>query len=327
MQLYCLFINSLTRISPDTARRPSVLVQLPELQNLVATFKRLHFTINTLISASRSTKLALTIYKFSQRHTEAPCIYRHLQRSYAHTNVMANPLLDPTTSDASPHILLHPSVLITINDHATRSGIRHQGPVLGALLGRHDGKTIVVEQAFECGSQKLGDAEFPLIEPVWFGRMLKLQSEVFPELGLVGWYTFGAAATSWHMVVQKQFIQVFDCESPILLLYQTHRLKGSGTDGNLPFDVYERVPAQVQDGGMDVDQDDKFRSISYSLDTPTDEAIGLADIMQGATAANAIAETVSSDQKKESGTESKADGLAPEEDECKEQLEQPLSTS
>jgi hypothetical protein len=46
---------------------------------------------------------------------------------------------------------------------------------VGALLGRHDGKQIVVEQAFECGSKKLAAGGVPMVDPLWFGRMVKLR--------------------------------------------------------------------------------------------------------------------------------------------------------
>ena len=84
-------------------------------------------------------------------------------------------LVDRSTSDASPHILLHPLALIAIDDHVSRSGIRHHGPIVGALLGRHNGKEIVVEQAFECGSKKLTKQS---IDESWFNSMLKLRKEL-----------------------------------------------------------------------------------------------------------------------------------------------------
>jgi len=125
------------------------------------------------------------------------------------------------------------------------------------------------------------------------------------------------------MALQTQFKQTFEVESPIFLLYQTQRLGGNGMNGNLPFEMFEGVSAQVHDGSNSMDIDsaeskDKFRCISYSLETPADEAIGLAEIMQGATAANAVSETIAK-EKSDNGTkeESKVDGLAHEEDECK----------
>jgi COP9 signalosome complex subunit 6 len=85
---------------------------------------------------------------------------------------MAVDLVDPSASDTSPHILFHPLALIAIDDHVSRSGIRRLGPIVGALLGRHNGKEVVVEQAFECGSKKLSGGK---LDPSWFSRMLKLR--------------------------------------------------------------------------------------------------------------------------------------------------------
>jgi hypothetical protein len=88
--------------------------------------------------------------------------------------------------------------------------------------------------------------------------------------------------------------------------------------------MYEGISAQTHDDGdMDVDYKQgsvppmKFRPITYSLETAPDEAIGLADIMQGATTANAIAGSVPSSKAADKSKEKPKEILTPEEDECK----------
>jgi hypothetical protein len=108
----------------------------------------------------------------------------------------------------------------------------------------------------------------------------------------VGWYTFGKAPTPWHAKVQLQLQQQFECDLPIFMLYHWDRLAVMTVGGKLPFTLYESFSAQ-ESGGMDVDGVDeshaiKFRPLSYSLETAEDEAIGLADIVQSATAATAV---------------------------------------
>lgn len=141
--------------------------------------------------------------------------------------------------------------------------------------------------------------ESPNIDATWMKRMVSLQSEIHKELVLVGWYTFGNELQPWHAAIQSQLRTTFEVEAPVFLQYQTQLLRDSQAKESLPFAMYEGVPAPVKndDSGMDVDdasgtrnQGDKFRMIEYSLDTPNEQAIGLADIMQGATAATAISE-------------------------------------
>ncbi|KAF2674272.1 hypothetical protein BT63DRAFT_435411 [Microthyrium microscopicum] len=236
---------------------------------------------------------------------------------------MAADLVYPSTSDTSPHILLHPLALIAIDDHVSRSGIRRTGPIVGALLGRNNGKEIIAEQTFECGSKKLNGGQ---IDQSWFSRMVKLQSEIHPALSLIGWYTVGSEPQPWHTGIQAQLKDSFECDSPIFLLYQPQVFKDNAVNGRLPFSMYEGIITQTHDDGdMDVDYKQgsvppmKFRSISYSLETAPDEAIGLADIMQGASTAIAIAGTSSSsketDKSKGKAKEQPKEIFTPEEDE------------
>jgi COP9 signalosome complex subunit 6 len=48
-------------------------------------------------------------------------------------------------------VILHPLVLLTVSDYITRHTLRNfKNPVVGALLGRQDGREITIEHAFEC---------------------------------------------------------------------------------------------------------------------------------------------------------------------------------
>lgn len=60
-------------------------------------------------------------------------------------------LLSQKSSDSGLHIQLHPLVLLSISDHITRHAAQQkQGPVVGALLGQHNGREITLEHIFEC---------------------------------------------------------------------------------------------------------------------------------------------------------------------------------
>lgn len=67
-------------------------------------------------------------------------------------NPEANPLLSTNNaSDSTPLVQLHPLVLLTISDYATRHTLRQQeGPIVGAIIGQQNGREITLEHAFEC---------------------------------------------------------------------------------------------------------------------------------------------------------------------------------
>jgi hypothetical protein len=129
--------------------------------------------------------------------------------------------------------------------------------------------------------------------------------------------------------------QEFECDSPIFLLYHWEQLDANAVGGKLPFTVYESF-SPYEPGGMDVEyanesQAIKFRPVSYSLETTDDEAIALADIVHGATAASAVEQSTKQSQiekdEKDKGkekTKSKsvdelepADYLSPEDEDSK----------
>lgn len=85
----------------------------------------------------------------------------------------ASSLVSHKSSDSGLHVLLHPLVLLTISDHITRHVARQQkGPIVGALLGRQQGRDISLEHAFECSllTEENGDV---VLHHTWFEQRLK----------------------------------------------------------------------------------------------------------------------------------------------------------
>lgn len=63
-----------------------------------------------------------------------------------------NPLLS-SHQPSDMQVSLHPLVLLTISDYITRHALRSlSGPIMGALLGKHNGRQITIEHAFECST-------------------------------------------------------------------------------------------------------------------------------------------------------------------------------
>jgi COP9 signalosome complex subunit 6 len=60
-----------------------------------------------------------------------------------------NPLLSNKPSESGLSVSIHPLVLLTISDQATRHSVRQQkGPLVGGLFGQQKGREITAEYAF-----------------------------------------------------------------------------------------------------------------------------------------------------------------------------------
>lgn len=84
----------------------------------------------------------------------------------------SNSLLSSSTSDSSLSVQLHPLVLLTISDYITRHSMRkQQGPIVGAIIGQQNGRTITMEQAFQCKTKEVDKKV--LVDEEWFAERLE----------------------------------------------------------------------------------------------------------------------------------------------------------
>lgn len=84
-----------------------------------------------------------------------------------------NALISTRPSDSGLHVALHPLVLLTISDYATRHAARQQtGPIVGAILGQQQGRQITLEHAFDCHTITNPDNEI-VLDSSWFGSRVQ----------------------------------------------------------------------------------------------------------------------------------------------------------
>ncbi|KAF2423126.1 hypothetical protein EJ08DRAFT_664594 [Tothia fuscella] len=231
-------------------------------------------------------------------------------------------------SDSSPEIQLHPLVILTISDLVVRRTLRNlKGPVIGALIGLQDGRTITVEVAFDCKLQTMDDGTV-LLDQAFFEARLQQYKDVYksPQLELVGWFTLGdPSGPEQHVLpIQMQLQTEYNLESAILLLFHTE-LVSAGGDGKLPLTLYETV--WTSDNAMEVDggernQSLKFRELPYTVETGEAEMISVDFVARGGGNATAVEAPKAKEEKKSkgkvkegaNGTEQKS-YLSPEDDE------------
>jgi COP9 signalosome complex subunit 6 len=81
----------------------------------------------------------------------------------------STPAMPKSTSGVRAAV--HPLVLLTISDYVTRHTLRNQtGPIIGALLGQKEDKSVTVEHAFDCKTSS--DGTYSLY-PDWFTTRLE----------------------------------------------------------------------------------------------------------------------------------------------------------
>ncbi|KAJ9667032.1 hypothetical protein H2201_002866 [Coniosporium apollinis] len=217
----------------------------------------------------------------------------------------ANPLLSTArASDSSPQIQLHPLVLLTISDYITRHTLRKQeGPVVGAILGQQDGRTITMEVAFEC-LVKANDNGDAVLDNEWFNDRLEQFKDVHksPPLDLVAWFTLAppSGPQPTHLPIHR-YLQTLYNESALLLLFHPSAvLEGTATGGKLPLTIYESVMeprSGTETSSMEVDapggegKELRFRELPYSIETGEAEMIGVDFVAKGGGNATAVDST------------------------------------
>ena len=146
-------------------------------------------------------------------------------------NVMASA---GTTGSVS--VSLHPLVIMNVSEHWTR--VRAQEgramQVVGALIGKQNGRNIEVMNSFELLFDKI-ESDI-VINRDYYNTKEEQFKLVFSDLDFLGWYTtsIGECATESDIKVHKQICEIN--ESPILL-----KLNPQARTTDLPVYIYESV--------------------------------------------------------------------------------------
>ncbi|KAL9589144.1 MAG: hypothetical protein Q9203_002071 [Teloschistes exilis] len=209
---------------------------------------------------------------------------------------------DHNSSDSGLQIHLHPLVLLTVSDLITRHTLRQRkGPIVGALLGQHNGRDMTLEHAFECQVID-GDQGHVLLHQDWFQTRLMQYKDVHkePALELVGWFTAtpSTGPEIQHVPIHQQIIQNYNETAVLLAFHPSEALAEAGKGGKLPLTIYESIYESTRSNGksrrngtdadqsMDVDGQEapldlKFRELTYSIETGEAEMIGVDFVARG----------------------------------------------
>lgn len=95
-------------------------------------------------------------------------------------------------------VQVHPLVVMNISDHCNRSKYIEpkQTRVIGALLGKQEGKTLEVINTIELSYKQEGPTNQIIINEEFLKRRLEAYKKMFPNLDCLGWYSTGSSQTS-----------------------------------------------------------------------------------------------------------------------------------
>ncbi|XP_045427602.1 COP9 signalosome complex subunit 6 isoform X3 [Pipistrellus kuhlii] len=111
----------------------------------------------------------------------------------------------------SVSVALHPLVILNISDHWIRMRSQEGRPmqVIGALIGKQEGRNIEVMNSFELLSHTV--EEKIIIDKEYYYTKEEQFKQVFKELEFLGWYTTGGPPDPSDIHVHKQLpVSVFE---------------------------------------------------------------------------------------------------------------------
>ncbi|XP_069738570.1 COP9 signalosome complex subunit 6 isoform X2 [Phaenicophaeus curvirostris] len=160
-------------------------------------------------------------------------------------------------------VALHPLVILNISDHwiRMRSQEGRPGQVIGALIGRQEGRNIEVMNSFELLSHVV-DGQV-LIDKEYYYTKEEQFKQVFKELEFLGWYTTGGPPDPADIHIHKQVCEII--ESPLFL-----KLNPMTKHTDLPVSVFESV-IDIINGEATM----LFAELPYTLATEEAERIGV----------------------------------------------------
>ncbi|XP_074991216.1 COP9 signalosome complex subunit 6 [Calonectris borealis] len=163
----------------------------------------------------------------------------------------------------SVSVALHPLVILNISDHwiRMRSQEGRPGQVIGALIGRQEGRNIEVMNSFELLSHAVDG--HVLIDKEYYYTKEEQFKQVFKELEFLGWYTTGGPPDPSDIHVHKQVCEII--ESPLFL-----KLNPMTKHTDLPVSVFESV-IDIINGEATM----LFAELTYTLATEEAERIGV----------------------------------------------------
>lgn len=180
------------------------------------------------------------------------------------------------------NVVIHPLVLLSVVDHASRVHLPNRKRVLGVLLGQDNGSTINVANSFAVPFEEddrdprtfFLDLDF--VEEMW--RMFrKVNAKERP----VGFYHTGPRLRSSDLEITELFKRF--CPRPVMVIVDVRASGGRGDTG-IPTDAYFAVE-EIRDDGTATQR--TFTHIPTMIEAEEAEEIGVEHLLRDISSASA----------------------------------------
>ncbi|KAI3351120.1 hypothetical protein L3Q82_005687 [Scortum barcoo] len=177
--------------------------------------------------------------------------------------MQASPSVMASGVTGSVSVALHPLVILNISDHWIRIRSQEGRPmqVIGALIGKQEGRNIEVMNSFELLSHTIDDRVH--IDKEYYYTKEEQFKQVFKDMEFLGWYTTGGPPDQSDIHIHKQVCEII--ESPLFL-----KLNPMTKHTDLPVSVYESVIDIISGEATML-----FAELTYTLATEEAERIGV----------------------------------------------------
>lgn len=182
-------------------------------------------------------------------------------------------MLQQTISLSSTNVIIHPLVLLSVTDHASRSASGSRKRVVGILLGQelNGGKTINVANSFAVPFEEdERDAKTWFLDHDYITGMMEMFKKVNAREKMVGWYHTGPRLRSSDLEINelmKRFIP-----RPVMVIVNPRQ-----RDVGIPTDAYLAVE-EIKDDGSATQK--TFMHVPSTIEAEEAEEIGVEHLLR-----------------------------------------------
>lgn len=168
-------------------------------------------------------------------------------------------------------VVVHPLVLLSVTDHASRVSISARKRVVGVLLGQDNGKSVNVANSFAVPFEEdEHDAKTLFLDHDYIENMMEMFKKVNAREKMVGWYHTGPKLRSSDLEI-NELMKRFT-PNPVMVIIDPRR-----DDVGIPTDAYLAVE-EIKDDGTATQK--TFMHILTMIEAEEAEEVGVEHLLR-----------------------------------------------